>query len=123
MIKSTERALVTLDEVLAEPYSVFIRDASIQRFEYTFEAAWKLLKAHLLDVEGVICSSPKACFRQALPAGLLSEEEVLLALEMTDDRNRTVHTYHEALADQIFARLAGYTDLMRHLFEEIARTA
>ena len=29
----------------------------------------------------------------------------------------------EPSADQIFARLAGYTDLMRHLFEEIARTA
>jgi nucleotidyltransferase substrate binding protein (TIGR01987 family) len=100
-----------------------IRDASIQRFEYTFEAVWKLLKAHLLDAEGVVCASPKACFRQALPAGLLSEEEVLVALEMTDDRNRTVHTYHEGLADRIFERLHGYRDLMRRLFEEIAAVA
>jgi nucleotidyltransferase substrate binding protein (TIGR01987 family) len=122
ILDSAERALQTLDEVLAQPYSVFIRDASIQRFEYTFEAVWKLLKAHLLDVEGVVCSSPKACFRQALPAGLLDESEVLLALEMTDDRNRTVHTYHEALADKIFAQIAAYRDLMRQLCGMIART-
>ena len=122
-VASAARALATLDEVLSEPYSVFIRDASIQRFEYTFEAVWKLLKEDLLDVEGVVCASPKACFRQALPAGLLSEEEVLVALEMTDDRNRTVHTYHEGLADRIFARLHGYRDLMRRLFEAIAAVA
>ena len=119
ILSSADRALNTLDEVLAEPYSVFIRDASIQRFEYTFEAIWKLQKAQLLDVEGVVCASPKSCFRQALPAGMLNEEEVLLALEMTDDRNRCVHTYHEALADTIFSKLPEYRDLMRHLLNAI----
>lgn len=119
ILASTERALGTLDEALAEPYSVFIRDASIQRFEYTFEASWKLLKAYLHDSEGVVCASPKACFRQALPAGLLSEQDVLLALEMTDDRNRTVHTYHEALADMIFSKISAYRDVMRRLLEAI----
>jgi nucleotidyltransferase substrate binding protein (TIGR01987 family) len=119
ILASADRALGTLDEVLAEPYSIFIRDASIQRFEYTFEAIWKLLKAHLLDLEGVVCASPKSCFRAALPAGLLDEQEVLIALEMTDDRNRCVHTYHEALADTIFSKLPEYRELMHHLLDSV----
>ncbi|WP_245606076.1 nucleotidyltransferase substrate binding protein [Thermus amyloliquefaciens] len=35
-----------------------------------------------------------------------------LALTMADDRNLTVHTYNEALAQAIFARLGGYAQLM-----------
>lgn len=36
-IKEAENALDTLREVLREPYTVIVRDATIQRFEYTFE--------------------------------------------------------------------------------------
>ncbi len=32
---------------------------------------------------------------------------------MVDDRNQTVHTYNEAVADAIYARLAGYVPLLR----------
>lgn len=32
---------------------------------------------------------------------------------MTDDRNRTVHTYYnEAVAEAIFARISSYVDLI-----------
>ena len=31
---------------------------------------------------------------------------------MADDRNLTVHTYDEALAEEIFKRLPGHADLM-----------
>jgi hypothetical protein len=36
-----------------------------------------------------------------------------------EEGNRTVHTYHEALADKIFARVADYRDLMRRLYGSI----
>jgi hypothetical protein len=42
--EETGRALTTLKEITEEPYSIIIRDASIQRFEYSFEIFWKLLK-------------------------------------------------------------------------------
>ncbi len=34
----TIRAMEILKEILDEPFSVIVKDATIQRFEYTFEA-------------------------------------------------------------------------------------
>jgi len=36
-IETTEKAFKTLKTITEEPYSVIVRDAAIQRFEYTFE--------------------------------------------------------------------------------------
>ena len=79
------RALMTLEEILSEPYSVIVRDASLQRFEYTFETAWKLVKSYLYEIEGIDCASPKGCFRQALKTGILTEKEAEHALVMCND--------------------------------------
>lgn len=57
-LRSCQRALATLDEAVNMPFSVIVRDASIQRFEYSSESLWKLLKAHLEQYEGILCNSP-----------------------------------------------------------------
>lgn len=99
-LQSCQAALVTLDEALRLPFSVIVRDAAIQRFEYSFESAWKLLKGYLEVQEGIVCNSPKGCFREALAIGLLSRAEVEACLIMTDDRNLTSHPYLESLAER-----------------------
>lgn len=113
------RALTTLEEIQHEPYSVIVRDAAIQRFEYTFEVVWKLTREHLKVHEGVIANSPKSLFREAFKAGFLDEAQTVMAIEMTDDRNRTVHTYHQEVADAIFSRIPAYWRLMRDLAEAL----
>jgi len=115
------RALRTLEEVLREPLSPIVRDASIQRFEYTFEVTWKLIKEYMKDVEGIVCNSPKSCFREAFRIGIINNEETVLALQMTDDRNMTTHTYHEEVADEIYANLTGYYSLMYKIYINITR--
>lgn len=112
-LEVARRALRTLEEVayLEEP-SPLERDAAIQRFEYTYEAFWKALQAFLREREGLEVASPKRAFRLAHETGLMAEEEARLALAMADDRNLTVHTYNEALAQAIFGRLRSYTELM-----------
>ena len=79
----TIKAMKTLKEILDEPFSVVVRDATIQRFEYTFEALWKFLKEYLKEREGIICNSPKSCFRELFSLGLLTEELSVKFLEMT----------------------------------------
>jgi nucleotidyltransferase substrate binding protein (TIGR01987 family) len=107
------RALDTFDAVLAEQKSPVVRDAAIQRFEYTFEAVWKCAQLYLKQVEGVEAASPKNVIRSFFQTRSLHEDQARLAMAMADDRNLTVHTYNEALAEAIYARLPEYARLLR----------
>jgi len=116
--ENAEHALCTLDDILREPGGTIVRDAAIQRFEYTFEAVWKLLKSYLLARQGIDAGSPKTCFREALKVGLFTQEQVEQALVMTDDRNLTSHTYIEAIAVQVYSRIASYATLMKAVVDK-----
>ena len=117
------RALGTLREVLAEPKTAITRDAAIQRFEYSFETTWKAAQRHLRDAEGLDHGSPASVIRATHAVGLLDEATARLGLEMVRDRNLTVHTYNERLADEIFARLPAYLAMMDSLLSAIERRA
>lgn len=109
------RALATLEELVAiKVPSKVERDAAIQRFEYTFEAIWRTAGRFLFLVEGISAASPKGIVRSCREAGMLTEEQTVTALEMVDDRNRTVHTYNERVANQIYAHLPSYAHLLSH---------
>lgn len=117
------KALATLDELADQPAGDIVRDASIQRFEYTFEAAWKAAQAVLLERFGIELASPKPIIRASLENGLLSEEEARLGLAMVDHRNLTAHTYNEELAGEIFAQIPAYRRLLRNWLERIGSPA
>ncbi|MBI4561687.1 MAG: nucleotidyltransferase substrate binding protein [Candidatus Rokubacteria bacterium] len=109
------RALQTLEEVLAIARPSRIeRDAAIQRFEYTFEACWRAAQRYLAVAEGLSVGSPKACVRALREVGLLSDEQAVIGLEMVDDRNLTVHTYNDTVAERIHRNLRRYADLFVH---------
>ena len=108
-------ALASLQELLAiEHPSPVERDAAIQRFEYTFEACVKAAQRFLLLAEGISVGSPKGCVRASRDAGLFSDEQAVVGLEMVDDRNLTVHTYHERVAERIHRNLPRYAELLGH---------
>ena len=110
-----QRALTTLKELLVLPHMTTVeRDAAIQRFEYTFEACWRAAQRYLLLVEGLSVGAPKACVRGSKDVGLFSDEQAVVGLEMVDDRNLTVHTYNEAVAERIARNLPHYADLLAH---------
>lgn len=86
------------------PQDTLYRDGLIQRFEFSFELAWKSAKEYL-ENEGVIVpiATPRAVFKQAYAAGLLDDQEAWL--HILDARNLTSHVYDEesaaAVAQQI----------------------
>lgn len=109
-----EMAQRALAEVAAQDnVSALVRDAAIQRFEYSFEATWKALQLFLRKNEGIESGSPKGVFRAAFQAGILDDAQARLSLQMVDSRNLTVHTYNEALANDIYNRLPDYLALMQ----------
>ena len=118
-IKDVKKALTSLNEVLKEPYSVVIRDATIKRFEYTVDTSWKFLKEYLKTSRGIIVNSPKDSFREIFSQGFISEEETKELLDMTDSRNETAHTYKEELAQEIYEKIKNYAFLMSKVLTKI----
>ena len=63
-LNSAKKALDSLQELVVIPQPSDVeRDATIQRFENTFEASWKAAKQYLYDIEGIDIGSPKGVIR------------------------------------------------------------
>jgi nucleotidyltransferase substrate binding protein (TIGR01987 family) len=111
-LRVARRALETFREALREPKTPLNRDASIQRFEYTYEAVWKTAQLYLRVRENLELASPTAVTRACFQTALLTQEQSRTAMDMIRDRNLTVHTYNQELADQIYSRLPAYATLI-----------
>ena len=88
-----------LRRMLAAPENETQRMATIQAFELCFEPAWKYLKS-LVEEDAGMVSSPKAIFREAAKHGFIDNPEAWF--EFLKARNLTVHTYIEAVAEQVY---------------------
>ena len=119
-LATARTALATLNELLRKSaLSKVERDAAIQRFEYTFEATWKAAQLYLREVEGLEVGSPKRAARAALQVGLFDAAHTHELLAMVDDRNLTVHTYNEQLAEEIASRLSGHAQLLQRWLDQM----
>lgn len=94
------------------------RDGIIQRFEFSFELAWKTLK-EIFEEEGLIgLNSPKMVLKEAFSAGLISEEKIWMNMLM--DRNTTSHVYDEGTAIEICKNIEEkYIEVLEKLIEKI----
>ncbi|RME89901.1 MAG: nucleotidyltransferase [Anaerolineae bacterium] len=119
-LREARKALETLERVvgLSSPSEVE-RDAAIQRFEYTFELTWKATQAYLFEHEFIEVASPRKAIRASLESGLFDEAAAQKLMAAAQDRNLTVHTYNEALAIQVYERLAGHASLLRAWLDAI----
>ncbi|WP_439554771.1 nucleotidyltransferase substrate binding protein [Dyadobacter sp.] len=80
-----------------------IKEGLIQRFEYTHELAWNVMKDYLLHVDDIKVLGSKDATRAAFAADLIRDGE--LWMEMIKSRNQTSHTYNEGTADAIFRKI------------------
>ena len=124
--EQTQRALTSLEELVSK-YSehqtdVILRDALIQRFEYSTEAFWKYLKAFLQTEHNLSANSPREVIRTGLTAKLYSEETSQELLQMLDDRNLTSHTYVEELAESIAHRIPDYSKNMSEVMTQLSNS-
>jgi nucleotidyltransferase substrate binding protein (TIGR01987 family) len=115
---SFSKSVGRLADVLKEPKSVVIRDSAIKRFELTFELAWKSVKVYL-GKQGVVCQSPRECLMAIFRLGLIPDSP--LWLRMIEDRNLSVHTYNEKLAEDLYSRLGEYLLLFEKLMSSMEK--
>ncbi|MFW6310465.1 MAG: nucleotidyltransferase substrate binding protein [Prolixibacteraceae bacterium] len=90
-----ENAENVLDEI--------IREGLIQRFEYTHELAWNVMKDYLLEVGEIKTIGSKDATREAFQAELITDGDVWM--EMIKSRNKTSHTYNEKTAHEIYSKI------------------
>lgn len=101
------------------PLSDLEKEGVIQRFEYTWELAWKTIKDYL-ENEGTVLEkiTPKAVIVAALEARIIiRKEDWMRAL---DDRNRMSHVYSRIVFAEIVNNIdQGYLSLFDQLYEKL----
>lgn len=106
-LNNFQNALQRLKEAAVEleksNASDVVRDGLIQRFEFTYELAWKTTKEYLQDQGIVDKNSPKAVIKEAYAQKLILNEKNWLL--MLNDRNMTLHVYKEEMSKEIAERI------------------
>jgi len=117
-----KKAVASLKLALAQPKDEFVRDAVIQRFEYTYELAWKMLKRYLDESEGAAAVDPlsrKDLFRLGGERGIVGNVEAWLVYHRA--RNETSHVYDESKAEQVYDVARQFAVDAENLLAELER--
>ena len=121
-----KKALAKLTDVVVNKdlatLSELEKEGLIQRFEYTYELAWKTLQ-DLLEYKGYIdIKGPNPVLEQALKDGYITDEQTWR--KMKKSRELTSHTYDSDTAEDIVRGIVDkyqktLFDLAQKLDEEI----
>lgn len=113
-----EKALLQLEAMLKETNRPdYFDDALIQRFEFTLEMFWKLLRMVVAGITDEDPAFPKQTFTLAFQAKLIDQPHVWE--NMLKDRNTVAHTYDENYAHEVAQRVPTYAQLMRTTFDQL----
>jgi nucleotidyltransferase substrate binding protein (TIGR01987 family) len=126
-LSSFGKALDSLDRAAerakTSPEDDVLRDGVIQRFEYTYELSWKMLKRHLEQVVPDAALVDRLSFRElmreAAERGIIADVEPWL--EYRHQRNQTSHAYDQAKAVGVYETAQRFRAHARALFEELGR--
>lgn len=86
-----------------ETTSSIVMDGVIQRFEFTFELSWKLMKAYLEYQGFEEAKNPRSTIRLAYQNNLIDDGDGWI--DMMIDRNKTLHIYDEKQAKEIYNKI------------------
>ncbi|MGE4295341.1 MAG: nucleotidyltransferase substrate binding protein [Campylobacterales bacterium] len=119
---SYKKALAALESGIASTQTptMLEKDGVIQRFEFTFELAWKTLQDYLTNQGYLDIGGPRNTLRQAFADGILENGDEWMAI--LEDRNLMTHTYDEATSERVFERiLQTYLPLLQQLSQRLGQ--
>lgn len=115
-LSSLKSALKAFEDAL-EPKNLLERDGSIQRFEFTFELAWKTLAKVLQSDQPLEDNSVRGILREGARRNLISNVEKWF--EFQTARNQTSQTYDEKVAEQVFAAAKSLPPFVHELIDKL----
>jgi nucleotidyltransferase substrate binding protein (TIGR01987 family) len=80
-----------------------IKEGLIQRFEYTHELAWNVMKDYAEYEGNPNISGSRDASRETFKLQLVSNGEIWM--DMIGSRNKTSNTYNEEIANEIYAKI------------------
>jgi nucleotidyltransferase substrate binding protein (TIGR01987 family) len=80
-----------------------IKEGLIQRFEYTHELAWNVMKDYAFFQGNSTIGGSRDATREAYKLQLIERADVWM--DMIQSRNKTSHTYDENTANEIFDKI------------------
>ena len=91
------------DDELETTLDEMIKEGLIQRFEYTHELAWNVMKDYAEYQGNFEIGGSRDATREAFQLKLISNGHVWM--EMIKSRNETSHTYNENTANEIYSKI------------------
>ena len=88
-----------LEEVVEE----LIKEGLIQRFEYTHELAWNVMKDYAFFQGNSTIGGSRDATREAFKLHIIENADTWM--DMIQSRNKTSHTYNEEIANEIFSKI------------------
>jgi len=80
-----------------------VKQGLIQSFEFTYELAWNVMKDFASSQGIVDIRGSRDAAREAFAMKLIKNGDVWM--EMIKSRNKTIHTYNEETANEIFLKI------------------
>lgn len=126
-----KEALATLKEAIElhqekqsdTKLALALRDSVIQRFEYTYELAWKIMQRWLATNVSPEASetvySRKELFRLAAKWKII--DDPLRWFKYNEARNISAHTYDEDNAEQVFQAALGLVIDVKYLINQLEK--
>ena len=110
--KAFDKLNEAADPERAATFNDLEKEGLIQRFEYTHELAWNVMKDYLEYESPASIMGSRDATRQAYAKGIISDGEGWM--DMIRSRNQTSHTYNEATAEEIITKIIqSYRDLFK----------
>ncbi|MCL1800589.1 MAG: nucleotidyltransferase substrate binding protein [Promicromonosporaceae bacterium] len=121
-LASACRLLVEIDEYDESSTPAIVREGFVQRFEITFDLAWKTLKDYL-DYQGIpVQPTPRAVIKEAFAVGVIENGEQFI--QMLETRNVMSHRYDEEAFNEAFSLIRhGYAGILSELVDNLQSMA
>ena len=114
---------LALDE-FKKTENIFVKDACIQRFEYTYELSHKMLRRQLKIMSANPAELDETSFQNLIREG--SEKGLLLSgwdkwKRFRKERGTTSHAYDKEKANEVFSIIPAFYEESKFLLEQIER--
>jgi nucleotidyltransferase substrate binding protein (TIGR01987 family) len=124
-LSSLQKALLSLERALKEAgensANDLLRDGCIQRFEYTYELAIRMLRRQLESMAGSATEIEQLAYRDLVRMGAEKGliDDPLAWFDFRNKRNITSHTYDEEKAGIVYGILPEFAKKTRFLVSRL----